>query len=40
MEGAYEKELYKLEAAAKMLILRDMLPSHVHVPPGHPQERH
>ena len=38
MEGAYEKEFYKLEAVAKVLILRDMLPGHVHVPPGHPQE--
>ena len=40
MEGANEKEFHKLEAAAEVLILRDMLPRHVHVPPGHPQERH
>ena len=40
MEGANAKELYQLETAAEVLLLRDMLPSNVHVPPRNPPQRH
>lgn len=38
MEGAYAKELYQLEAATQVLLLRDLLPRLVHVPHGNPEE--
>ena len=40
MEGAYAKEFHKLEEAARVLLLRNLLPGHRDVPHGRPPQPH